>query len=201
MNQARGSAWTRLAFSRGAASTPATDGDALRSRDLLLPHLDSAYGYARYLVRDDAAAEDIVQEAFLRALRAIDQCRGNPRAWLLAIVRNSFHDWVQVNRRYVAIDDDGPIDQQAEADAGEALDRSAAAGGVRRLVESLPEPFRATLVLRELEELSYREIADVTAAPIGTVMSRLARARQMLAAMLKPGEQAAGDDADEAAAR
>jgi RNA polymerase sigma-70 factor (ECF subfamily) len=179
MAPARGT-WPRLAFSRDAATAP---NDAARFRETLLPHLDAAYGYARYLARDDAAAEDIVQDAFLKALRAIDQCRGNPKAWLLAIVRNCFHDWARANRRYV------PIDDEAEPASPEVLDQAASAIGVRRLIESLPEPFRATLVLRELEELSYREIAEITAAPVGTVMSRLARARQMLAAMLGANDE------------
>ena len=196
MALARGSAWPRLVFSRTPASPKAGDetaSDAARFRDTLLPHLDAAYGYARYLARDDAAAEDIVQESYLRALRAIGQCHGNPKAWLLAIVRNCFHDWIQANRRYVSIDEQAESDG-AEQHADDALDRVASATGVRRLVESLPEPFRATLVLRELEEMSYREIAEITAAPVGTVMSRLARARRMLAQMLDAGDAKGADE-------
>jgi RNA polymerase sigma factor (sigma-70 family) len=181
----RGTAWPRLVFSRDA---PSAGPDTSRFREIMLPHLDAAYGYARYLTRDDAAAEDVVQESFLRALKAIDQCHGNPKSWLLAIVRNCFHDWVRANGRYVRMDDEEALGA-GEADAGEQLDQAVSARGVRRLVENLPEPFRATLVLRELEEMSYREIAEITAAPIGTVMSRLARARQMLAAMLGRGDE------------
>jgi RNA polymerase sigma-70 factor (ECF subfamily) len=155
---------------------------------MLLPHLDAAYGYARYLARNDAAAEDIVQDAFLRALKAIDQCRGAPRAWLLTIVRNCFLDWTRT------IGGQAPISDLPEPTDPETpdlvLERSNMAATVREVIECLPEPFRSTIVLRELEELSYREIADVTGAPIGTVMSRLARARQMLAAMLLDGEPA-----------
>ncbi len=200
MALASGSAWPRLAFSRGAQASAAgpdvSRAETGRFRETVLPHLDAAYGYARYLTRDDAAAEDVVQESFLRALKAIDQCRGNPKSWLLAIVRNCFHDWVRANGRYVAIDDEAELGD-GEADSDGQLDQAASARSVRRLVESLPEPFRATLVLRELEEMSYREIADITAAPIGTVMSRLARGRQMLAAMLGRGD----DDQTESAAR
>jgi RNA polymerase sigma-70 factor (ECF subfamily) len=196
MALARGPGWPRLAFSRDASPARTADADSARFRETLLPHLDAAYGYARYLARDEAAAEDIVQESFLRALRSLDQCRGNPKPWLLAIVRNCFHDWVRANRRYVGIDDEANCDEAAPH-AEDALEQAASATGVRHLVESLPEPFRATLVLRELEGLSYREIAEITAAPVGTVMSRLARARQMLAAMLTTN-----DDSDaEAAAR
>jgi RNA polymerase sigma-70 factor (ECF subfamily) len=169
----------RLVFSR---SRDAGEGAAAaRLRAMLLPHLDAAYGYARYLTRDDSAAEDVVQEAFLRGLRAIDQCRGNPKAWLLAIVRNCFLDWARANGRH----DLSVVPEGVDPDTPETLfERAAAISDVRRVIECLPEPFRGAIVLRELEELSYREIAEVTGVPIGTVMSRLARARQMLAAML-----------------
>lgn len=177
-----GMSWPKLAFRR---SRPANDDGpgAARLRALVLPHLDAAYGYARYLARDDGVAEDIVQEAFLRALKAIEGCRGNHKAWLLAIVRNCYHDWARSSGRQ----EPGSALAQEVVDPETPetmLERATAASDIRRLVEALPEPFRGAIVLRELEELSYRDIAEITAVPIGTVMSRLARARQMLTTML-----------------
>jgi len=170
----------RLVFSR-SAPTPVAPGQAERFRLLVLPHLDAAYSYARYLARDPAAAEDIVQDAFLRAFRAFASCRGNEKAWLLTVVRNCFLDWTRTNRR-------APPDIETETVDGEhpetILQRRQDAEAVRATVEALPEPFREALVLRELEELPYKDIAALTGAPIGTVMSRLARARAMLATML-----------------
>lgn len=177
--------WPRLVSSRSRGA-PDEDARAARFRAMLLPHLDAAYGYARYLARDDAAAEDIVQDAFVRALKAIDQCRGAPKAWLLAIVRNCFLDWTRTNGMHAPI---GDLPEAADPETPElVLERSNMAATVRQVVECLPEPFRSVIVLRELEQLSYRDIAEVTGAPIGTVMSRLARARQMLAAMLLDGD-------------
>jgi RNA polymerase sigma-70 factor (ECF subfamily) len=168
-------------------------------RLIMLPHMDAAYGFARYLARDPSAAEDIVQEAFLRAFRAFDGWRGdNPKSWLLSIVRNCFIDTVrgrldlpkagsyaeEIGERMDGCelaDDHNP--EEIVAERGEAA-------MLRRTIENLPEPFRETLVLRELEELSYKEIAAISNVPIGTVMSRLARAREMLAALLlPPGDQ------------
>lgn len=155
---------------------------------MLLPHLDAAYGYARYLAHDDAVAEDVVQDAFVRALKAIDQCRGAPKAWLLAIVRNCFLDWTRTNGIQAPISD---LPEVADPETPElVLERSKMVATVREVIECLPEPFRSVVVLRELEQLSYRDIAEVTGTPIGTVMSRLARARQMLAVMLLDGEPA-----------
>ncbi|TXG81428.1 MAG: sigma-70 family RNA polymerase sigma factor [Sphingomonadales bacterium] len=155
--------------------------DSARFRALLLPHLDAAYGYARYLARDDHVAEDIVQEAFVRALRAIGECRGNPKAWLLTIVRNAFYDWTRANSRTAPHD---IHDTTACAQPDAILEQTDAIASVRHMIESLPEPFRAVLVLRELEDMSYREIAEITGAPVGTVMSRLARARGMLSTLV-----------------
>jgi RNA polymerase sigma-70 factor (ECF subfamily) len=162
-----------------------------RFRELALPQLDAAYNLARHLARDADAAEDIVQDAYLRALRGFDGYRGgDPRAWILRIVRNRFYDWAREQRldRTVPLptkqgeyegeaepdipDPDGATPEQALAGADEAA-------AVQALVARLPAPFREALVLREMEDLSYRQIAEVTGAPIGTVMSRLARARQM----------------------
>jgi RNA polymerase sigma factor (sigma-70 family) len=173
---------------------------ARRFRELMLPHLDAAYNFARYLTRDPTAAEDVVQEAFLRAFRAFPTYRGGePKAWLLAIVRNCFLNTVRARRSSTAvlIDEcdlsdiqsralDNVVDD-AQASPEDDLIRRRDAEAIRAVIENLPEPFRETLVLRELEELSYREIAALTGVPIGTVMSRLARARQMLCDMLMPG--------------
>jgi len=153
-----------------------------------MPHLDAAYGFARFLTRDGPQAEDIVQEAFLKAYRGFAGFRGGePRAWLFAIVRNEFHSAV---RGRTAWADPETAEAPSEDDTPEeALLRSGDVASVRQAVESLPEPFRETFVLRELEEMSYRQIAEIMAAPIGTVMSRLARARQMLLAVLKEGNE------------
>jgi RNA polymerase sigma-70 factor (ECF subfamily) len=176
---------------------------ARQFRETVLPHLDAAYNFARYLSRDATAAEDIVQEAFLRAFRAFPNWRGDgwrggsAKAWLFAIVRNCFLNWAAGQGGSARVIGESALSEaQAQAlanvvDPGqetpeEALIRRKDAEAIRAVIEALPEPFRETLVLRELEELSYKEIAALTATPIGTVMSRLARARQMLADMLLP---------------
>ena len=176
------SSWPRLAFSRDRAAS-ADDDNADRFRQLLLPHLDGAYRYARFLCRDGAMAEDVVQEAFVRALKAIHQCHGDPRAWLFAIVRNCHHDGAKSRTRHWQAEEALRADDLAP-DAENYLQQRDQIAHLRHTIASLPEPVREALVLREIEELSYRQIADITMAPIGTVMSRLARARQMLAALL-----------------
>jgi len=154
--------------------------------------MDAAYSLARYLTRDPVAAEDVVQNAFLRAFCSFGGFRGgSPKAWLLAIVRNCFLDWVAARGGQ----DHDPLDAEEGAAATSAIDadtpeaivgRRRDAEMLRATIENLPEPFREALVLRELEELSYKEIAMMTQVPVGTVMSRLARARQMLCALLLP---------------
>jgi RNA polymerase sigma-70 factor, ECF subfamily len=152
----------------------------------VLPHLNAAYNLARWLTRNESDAEDVVQEACLRALRYFDGFagEGSAKAWLLSIVRHACFTWLAKNRPAEL----GPLDDAAaEAlvaggeDAPETPERLLAAADERAeldgLIERLPPEFREVVVLRELEELSYREIAEVTALPIGTVMSRLARAR------------------------
>jgi len=164
---------------------------ARRFRELALPQLDAAYNLARHLARNADAAEDIVQDAYLRALRGFDGYRGgDPKAWLLRIVRNCFYDWARERRSDPTVPLPGAADGDGE-DAGpdlpdpdgetpeEALAGADDASLVRALVAGLPAPFREALVLREMEELSYRQIAEAVGAPIGTVMSRLARAREM----------------------
>ena len=155
-----------------------------RFRRLVLPHLDAAYGFARFLARDAALAEDIVQDAFLKAYRGFAGFRGgDPRAWLFAIVRTTFHSAQRRRTDLAGLDDDPEPASDAESPEA-ALVREGEIAGLRAAIEALPEPFRETLVLRELDELSYREIAAVADVPIGTVMSRLARARALLAAAL-----------------
>jgi RNA polymerase sigma-70 factor (ECF subfamily) len=160
--------------------------EAARFRELILPHIDAAYSLARYLARDPTAAEDIAQEALLKAYRNLGALRGPPKPWLLAIVRNAHFDWRRAQRgaplggpaaEVVFAETADPTLETAEA----TLIRQGDVEGLRAAIEGVPEPFREALVLRELEELSYREIAEITGAPIGTVMSRLARARGMLA--------------------
>ena len=147
-----------------------------------MPHLDAAYNLARWLTRNPAEADDIVQDAMLRAFRAFDGFRGEAaKPWLLAIVRNCHLNALGRTKRQAA----APLpEQDVIADAAPTPEgRMMAADDGRRLnaaLAALPEEFREVVVLRELEEMSYREIADVTGAPIGTVMSRLARGRALL---------------------
>jgi RNA polymerase sigma factor (sigma-70 family) len=177
----------RKAPAAGAAPPPAAAPDARRFRELILPHLDAAHGFARFLCRDATLAEDVVQDAYLRAYRGFHGYRGgDAKAWLFAIVRSSFLNSVRGERRWSglvaeAVDED--VADEAES-AEEMLLREADDQAVRLAVEALPDPYREALVLRELQDMSYRDIADITAAPIGTVMSRLARARRLLAAAL-----------------
>jgi len=151
---------------------------------VMLPHLDAAYNLARWLTRNDHDAQDIVQDAMLRAFRFFGSLRGEPRPWLLTIVRNCCFTWLQANRPAdtVAFNDGLAELLPADEDGPEAL---AVRNGDRRMLNAaigtLPIPFREVLILRELEELSYRDIARIADVPIGTVMSRLSRARRMLA--------------------
>lgn len=196
-----------------------------RFEDLFLPYLDAAYSLARFLARDSVAADDIVQESFLRAFRSFGSYRGgDAKSWLLAIVRNCSFDWSKSTRRAAGTVEggsDGALIGRDDIDtAGSGRDLTAQVSGscgdslgrwipnpdelgdcsqdgpetavlrqseieeVRAMIRRLPEPFRETLVLRELEELSYKQIAEITGVPVGTVMSRLARARQMLSTEL-----------------
>jgi len=145
-----------------------------------LPHLDAAYNLARWLSRSPADADDIVQDAMLRAFRAFDGFRGgDAKAWLLTIVRNCWLSAGSSTRRrgHTELDED-------LADAAPDPEESAIQAGHQRrlaaMIARLPDDFREALILRELEDMSYREIAEITGAPIGTVMSRLARARALL---------------------
>ena len=183
-----------------AASNPGplSPREVERFKSLMLPHLDAAYGFARFLCRDAAVAEDLAQEAYLKAYRAFPAYRGgDAKAWLFAIVRSSFLDWTRGQRAWGAItafEAEDALEQAAsEADnPEEELLRAANVTELRQAVDALPDPFRETLVLRELQEMSYREIAEITAAPIGTVMSRLARARSLLVQALRPSRDEGG---------
>jgi|SRR5579872_3787808 len=169
----------------GTAASSPVPLEASRFRELIGPHIDAAYSLARYLARDPAAAEDIAQEALLRAYRAAGSLRGEPRPWLLAIVRNAYFDWRRQDRGWTVT---GPAADVAFAETPDTAQESPETTLIRRgdvaqlraAIEAIPEPFREALVLRDLEELSYREVAQITGAPMGTVMSRLARARRML---------------------
>ncbi|MEA2897196.1 MAG: polymerase sigma-70 factor, subfamily [Bradyrhizobium sp.] len=164
---------------------------ARRFRDAALPHLDDVYTLARYLLRDAVDAEDAVQECYLRALKHFDSYRGPAmKPWLLAILRNVCR--AEFARRAssaispvedVAEDEQAtPLWHETEDTPEEQVLRRRDATAIQRLVAALAEPFRETFVLREIQNLSYREIADIVDAPVGTVMSRLARARAMLRA-------------------
>jgi RNA polymerase sigma-70 factor (ECF subfamily) len=168
-----------------SANKPAGDPDAFRR--LMLPHLDAAYAFARYLCRDEHVAEDLVQDAYLRAFRGFHGYRGGEaKAWLFAIVRSSFLEWARGQRRWNDLTADEPAEEAPDdaATPEAVLMRASDDLVVRRALDGLPDPFREALVLRELQDMSYREIAEITEVPIGTVMSRLARARRLLAVAL-----------------
>ena len=156
--------------------------------------MDAAYGFARYLSRDAIAAEDLVQEAYLRAYQSFAGYRGgDAKAWLLAIVRSCFLTWLRSRRAWSEVTTPEAVETAAQtlaepADTPEdTLVRAAEVADVRAALEALPDPFREALVLRELQELSYRDVAELTGAPIGTVMSRLARGRRLLVQALSGG--------------
>ena len=159
-------------------------------RRAILPHVDGAYDLARYLTRDPVLSEDVVQDAVLRAFRAFGQFRGaSPRAWLFAIVRNCCRTaQLQSSGRLSLVVAEGGAHDQADPapNPEEAAARQSDIGRVRAAIEAIPDPFREAVVLRDLEDLSYVEIAEVTGVPIGTVMSRLSRGRAMLAKELLP---------------
>ena len=168
-----------------------------RFNEIAVPHLDAAYNLARWLTRNEHDAEDVVQEAYLRAFRFFDGYRGgDARAWVLKIVRHTCFTWLARNRpvELVAASEEEIDEERALAGADGAVAPSAAAAKdpetlllerldsqlLERLIGKLPPLYREVLVLREIEDLSYREIAEVLTLPVGTVMSRLARARQRL---------------------
>lgn len=166
-----------------------------RFRIAAMPLLDDAYSFARYLCRDETAAEDIVHDAYLRALRGYADFRGGDiKPWLFAIVRNCFYSWARTTRPGQQADapDDGIEALEPDADTPESLlIKSEDGAALRALIAALPVHNREVLTLRELEHFSYREIAATIDAPIGTVMSRLARARELLAAAWRKREAGA----------
>jgi RNA polymerase sigma-70 factor (ECF subfamily) len=172
-----------------------------RFETIFASHLDAAYDFARWLARDERNAEDVVQEACLRAFKSLESFHGeNGRAWLLAIVRNTYYTWFKRNQMYAS---SVPFDEESlsaasyeladpESSFG-SLDRILERQDARRLVNGalnrLPEEFREVIVLRELEDLSYKEIAAIAGVPLGTVMSRLARARKLLLQHLRQAQR------------
>ena len=157
----------------------------------VLPHLDAAYNLARWLTRDQQDAEDVVQEAFLRALRHFDSFKGgDARPWLLAIVRNTYYTWRKHNRMP---EEEPLLEEDKHPAAGDSSDPEMLLlkETDRQLIQSalrrLPREFLEVIVLREFEELSYKQIAEVIQIPTGTVMSRLARARKRLVRVLLAG--------------
>ena len=190
----------RIATSNGPASGAMSPG-AVHVQEfnrLILPHLDGAYNLARYLTRDPVLSEDLVQDSILRAFRAFGQFRGeSPKAWLFAIVRNCCRTAMSGTGGGVALvvhesslGEDAAAQVANQPDPGptpeEEVFRKAEIGRVRSAIEAIPEPFREAVLLRDMEDLSYAEIAEVTGAPIGTVMSRLSRGRSILAKELLP---------------
>jgi RNA polymerase sigma factor (sigma-70 family) len=176
----------------------AVSDERTRFANVVLPHLGDAYALARWIARNDSDAEDIVQEACLRAFRGISGFGDvNARGWVLSIVRNTAYTWLKKHRnpKLVAVEN---VEDVADAasdwgqgpaapDAG--LIERADAARLEAAIGALPDEFRETLVLRELQGLDYRAIAEVTGVPIGTVMSRLARARRRLIALLREDEK------------
>ena len=161
-----------------------------RFEQATLPHLDAAYNLARWLTRDEHAAEDVVQEAYLRAAKFFGTFRGGDgRTWLLTVVRRASYDWLAKSRAWAAA---ASFDEDVHGRADDSLNpeylalRTADRQLLRRALEELPPEFREVTVLRELDGLSYQEIAAVTEVPVGTVMSRLSRARKQLRRRLAP---------------
>ncbi len=167
-----------------------------RFQAIVLPHIDSAFNLARWLARNDQDAEDIVQEAYLRAFKFFDSFHGEDgRPWLLGIVRNTFNTWYRQNKTLkesIEYDeelhsdeaDDGVAVQRADGNPEGLLLQQESRREVHQALKALSTEFREVLVMRELEELSYKEIARIVGIPIGTVMSRLARGRKQLAEIL-----------------
>jgi len=151
--------------------------------EVILPHLNAAYNLARWLTRNEQDAQDVVQESYLRAFRFFDGYRGGDgKSWLLAVVRNTCFTWRRHERRST----NEPFDEMTHSSKvqpqtqEETMVQSSRMSILRNCIEMLPEGFREILVMRELEEMSYKEISDVACLPVGTVMSRLSRARKRL---------------------
>jgi RNA polymerase sigma factor (sigma-70 family) len=198
------SAPDRFTRRRSASNGPAPGsnvsgaGQADEFNSLILPHLDGAYNLARYLTRDPVLSEDIVQDAVLRAFRAFGQFRGaSPRAWLFAIVRNCCRSAqagaggalsLVVSESHLSDAEAAQLEDRADSGPTpeEAAVQTSEVRRVQSAIDAIPEPFREVVVLRDLEDLSYAEIAEVAGVPVGTVMSRLSRGRGILAKELLP---------------
>jgi RNA polymerase sigma factor (sigma-70 family) len=155
-----------------------------RFEQIILPHLDDAYNLARWLTRQEQDADDVVQEAMLRAYQFFDSFQGScSRPWLLSIVRNTCYTWLQRNK---AREPKASFDEEIHSGARTSVSPTTHSlaleerGLLRQAIEQLPQEFREAIVLRELEGLSYKEIAEISGIPLGTVMSRLARGRDQL---------------------
>jgi RNA polymerase sigma factor (sigma-70 family) len=169
--------------------------DNARFRSVVMPHIDDAYRLARWLTGNRTDAEDVVQDASLRAFRAIREfAGGSSRSWVLSIVRNTTYSWLRKNRpaAVITVEDLESVElehatpRDADGESPEAvLIAKVDAEQLRAAIAAVPTPFRETLVLRDIEGLDYREIAEATEVPIGTVMSRLARARRRLIATIR----------------
>jgi RNA polymerase sigma-70 factor, ECF subfamily len=172
-----------------------TDDENRRRFEMLaLPHLDAAYNLARWLTHNDHDAQDVVQEAFVRAMHYIGGFRGdNARSWMLQVVRHTCYSWLKENRpaEVLAFDESEDAIHEAAAPAAEEPHsmavRQADRAQINRAIAALPILYRDVLVLRELEDLSYSDIARIADIPVGTVMSRLARARGLMRQALMPG--------------
>jgi RNA polymerase sigma factor (sigma-70 family) len=167
-----------------------------RFEAVVLPHLSAAYRLARYLMRNDSDADDVVQEAFLRALKYFGGFRGDgasqSRAWLLAIVRNMAHTWrrrLHTGSSTTEFDEEVHSEAIANEDPGSALSRRDLRETLAEVLDRLPPEFREVIVLREMEGLSYKEISEVADVPVGTVMSRLSRARKRLQEALSASDE------------
>lgn len=162
----------------------------------VLPHLDAAYNLARWMTRNDHDAEDVVQDALLRAFKFFGGFRGgNSRSWLLSIVRNACLDWFEKNRKSqfaTTFDDDLHAIPDESAGPEVFLLRKADRATVREAIAALPPEFREVIVLREMEDMSYKEISEIAGIPVGTVMSRLARARKSVQRLLSEHFQPGG---------
>ena len=173
-----------------------TTNTARRFEEITSPHLDAAYNLARWLTRNPHDAEDVVQEAYLRAFRFFGSFRGGDgKAWLLTIVRNTAYSWLQQNRREttaafadaaLSADEETAFAQDGPESPEAILARMSDQNLLVEALDQLPAEFREVLVLRELEDLSYKEVAAIADIPIGTVMSRLSRARRLLRERLTP---------------
>lgn len=174
-----------FAESSGPAKTVTSRESRLRLfEEIILPHLNSAFNLARWMTRNDQDAQDVVQESYLRAFRFFDSYRGGDgKSWLLEVVRNTCFTFQRREMRkstVVVFDEAAHTPSVKQPNAEEALVEAGNRQILRRCIEGLPEPFREVLVMRELEEMSYGQIAEVAGVPPGTVMSRLSRARKRL---------------------